>query len=231
MKSLIDFIKESQQTINEGLVLFKFKKDLIKTQIKAEDGLKNFLKHSKKRYSFNNKTDVKNFFTDYCSYTKLTRSDLKELGITDGKDLINLIASKKDELEKEGFNLKTIKSFDETELQKEYKAWKKSDDYIEGKKFNRKEAEEESEDELKRTLVIYYSEHPGNEDTTLEYEFTGKIGKTTQHQINMFKMDWHYETGLKYYDARPILLSNYLKKSDEELAKREYWTDDDLTEL
>ena len=48
----------------------------------------------------------------------------------------------------------------------------------------------------------------------------------------MLKMDWCDKTGLKYYDARPILLSNYLKKSDAELAKREIVFDDsDLTEI
>ena len=41
----------------------------------------------------------------------------------------------------------------------------------------------------------------------------------------MLKVDWKYMTGLKYFDARPILLSNYLKKSDAELQKREI-TDD-----
>ena len=45
-------------------------------------------------------------------------------------------------------------------------------------------------------------------------------------------MDWHDQTGLNYYDARPILLSNYLKKSEAELAKREVAFDDsDLEEI
>lgn len=197
-----------------------------------EDAIKNFLNTTSKRYSFENKSDLDQLFKDFCKKSKIDNKLLKEFGIIDGKSIAKLITSHKEELEKDGWKFNAIKSFDETEQQKKYKAWKKSDDYVEGKKFNKADYKDADEEELERTLVVYDANDPGNDETTIEYDFYGKVGKDTSHQINMIKVDWHYGTGLKYYDARPILLSNYLKKSDAELAKREVVFDDsDLTEI
>ena len=136
-------------------------------------------------------------------------------------------------MEKDGWKFDAIKSFDETEQQKKYKAWKNSDDYVEGKKFDRDKYTNADEEELNRTLVVYDRNDPGNEDTVIEYDFIGKRTKENSHQANMCKMDWAYSTGLNYWkNANTILLSNYLKKTNAELAKREVVFDDsDLTEI
>lgn len=231
MKSLTEYINENMM-INEKLYFFKPSAQRAQDAAKVEDAIKNFLNTTSKRYSFENKSDLDQLFKDFCKKSKIDNKLLKEFGIIDGKSIAKLITSHKEELEKDGWKFNAIKSFDETEQQKKYKAWKKSDDYVEGKKFNKADYKDADEEELERTLVVYDANDPGNDETTIEYDFYGKVGKDTAHQINMIKVDWHYGTGLKYYDARPILLSNYLKKSDAELAKREVVFDDsDLTEI
>lgn len=228
MKSLSQFLQESQislqskiqeyDRIDEALILFPNGKPF-QLAAKVEDGLRNFLRHCKKRYSFNNKQDLEKLFKDYLDYTHLTWKDVKNFGIVDGASIADLIIRNKEALEKDGWKFDNISSFDETKMQKEYKKWKNSDDYVQGKRLDKSEYDDANDEDLVRTLVVYDANDPSNPETTLEYDFEGKRGKATDHQVNMIKMDWKYETGLKYYDARPILLSNYLKKSDAELEK------------
>lgn len=231
MKSLVEFINENLQQIDESLILFKPTAKNAQDAANVEDAIKNFLNTTKKRYSFNNKHELELFFNDFVKTTDA--KILKEFGITDGKSLAKLLVDNHKKLEDDKWNLKAIKSFDESEMKKEYKKWKESKDYIEGKQLNKEQYKDADEEQLKRTLVVYYANDPGNDETTIQYDdFEGKIGKDTSHQINMLKMDWHNQTGLNYYDARPILLSNYLKKSEAELAKREVAFDDsDLEEI
>ena len=234
MKTLVEYINENLQQINEAFYLLKnVNAKNAQSAAKVEDSIKNFLIGAKKRYSFNNKHEMELFFNDFVKFAKLDSKLLKEFGIVDAKSLAKLLVDNKEALEKANWNLKAIKSFDESEMKKEYKKWKESKDYVEGKELNKEQYKDANEEQLKRTLVVYYVNDPGNDETTIEYEdFEGKVGKDTSHQINMLKMDWCDKTGLKYYDARPILLSNYLKKSDEELAKREITFDDsDLEEI
>lgn len=218
MKSLVQFVQES--LITEALVLFKVNGRNHQLGAKIEDGLRNFLKFAKKSYSFNNKTDLEKFYKDFKEYAKLSISDLKEFAIVDAASLANLIINNHEKLQEAGWKLDKIKSFDESARQKEYKKWKASEDYVEGKAFSRKDAEDESEDELERTMVVYHCDDPGDESLVREYTFKGKVTKDNQRQISMIKMDWCYQTDNDYYDARPILLSNYLKKSDAELEAR-----------
>lgn len=218
MKSLVQFIQES--LITEGFILFKPNTRNHQLAAKVEDGLRNFLKFAKTSYSFNNKADLEKFYKAFKDYAKLDISDLKEFGIVDAVTLANLIITNREKLQEAGWKLDKIKSFDESARQKEYKKWKASDDYVEGKAFSRKDAEDESEDELERTMVVYHCDDPGNDAMIREYTFKGKVTRENQRQVSMIKMDWAYQTDSDYYDARPILLSNYLKKSDAELEAR-----------
>lgn len=229
-------MKTLQEYINEALVsksgtkhLFKITKDNAKNVGLIEDKLSAFFKHSKKRYSFTNKTDLKQMFDDFVSYSGISRSTLKEFGLISGAAIADLITKQHDELVNDGWDFRSIKTFDETEREREYKKWKNSDDYVEGKKLrDEKELSDEPEDELKRTLVVYNADWPGNPDTTLEYDFYGKRGKSTDHQVNMIRVDYHYRTGINYYKANAELLSNYLKKDEEALKKKEIWDNSDL---
>ena len=227
MKGLVKYINEALVSNSGTKHLFKITKDNAKNAALIEDELSSFLMHSKKRYSFTNKNDLEQFFKDFVSYSKISKDVLKEFGLISGSVIADLITKHHDELVNDGWNFKSIKSFDETEREKEYKKWKKSDDYVEGKKL-RDERELSDENELKRTLVVYDADWPGNPDTTLEYDFYGKRGKLTDHQVNMIRVDYHYRTGINYYKANTALLSNYLKKDEEALKKKEIWNNSDL---
>lgn len=120
-----------------------------------------------------------------------------------------------------------IKNFDLSETEKKYRVWKSSDAYVKGEEF-KADAEYTDDDDLQRIMVVYDANNPGDTSTVRTYKFSGKIGKHTQETINMFKVDWKYDTGLKYFDARPCLLSHYLNKSEEELMKL---YDDDIIGL
>lgn len=234
MKRLANFICEQiESQINEGFVLVKATAKNAADAATLEDAIHNFLNTTKTRYSFNNKQDLQQFFKDFCDNTKINKEILKEFGMTDGHAIAQKIIDNKEKLEKEGWKLNAIKSFDESAREKEYKAWKNSDDYVQGKTFNKDDYKDADEQTLTRTLVVYDRDNPGNPDTTLEYEFTGKRSKENMHQVHMIRQDWCQYTGLNYYNnARECLLSYYLKKSDAELAKREIsLTDDDLIEI
>lgn len=231
MKSFVDFLNES--LILEGLILFKPTAKTAQLAANVEDAIKAFINNSGKKYSINSKTDIKQVYDDFLNYcakgsnTRGVKSEtLKEVGITDGKELLNLIVNHADELEKDKVDIN--KFFKMTQLEKDYKSWKKSDDYSKGEKYNPEEDDDENEEELKRTLLIYNAKDPGNNDDIRKYDFYGKMGKSTAHQVNMRKMDWKYDTGLNYYDARPILQYNYRKKSKEELEKVEFIDDNNF---
>ena len=96
----------------------------------VEDKIRSFLNITKKRYSLNSKYDIESLFNDFIKITELDLKLLKEFGIRDGKSLAKLLINNKEKLENEKWNLKAIKSFDESELKKEYKKWKESKDYV-----------------------------------------------------------------------------------------------------
>lgn len=234
MKSLANYICETLEAqINEAFILFKPTAKTAANAAKFEDELRSFLNNTKTRYSFNNKQDLQQFFKDFCDKSKINKAILKEFGMTDGHAIAQKIIDNKEKLEQDKWNLFAIKSFDESAREREYKAWKDSDDYVQGKTFNKDDYKDADEQTLTRTLVVYDRDNPGNTDTTLEYEFNGKRSKDNMHQVHMIRQDWCKYTGLNYYNnARECLLSYYLKKSDAELAKREIaLTDDDLEEM
>ena len=233
MKTLVEYINESLQQINEELILFKPTAKNAQDAALVEDKIRSFLNITKKRYSLNSKNEIEKLFNDFIKFAELDLKLLKEFGIINGKSLAKLLINNKEKIEKEKWNLNAIKSFDKKEIEKEYEKWKNSDDYTPGKKLDKSKYKDASEEELKRVLVVYDRMDPGNEATVIEYDFNGKRTKENSHQSNMRKMDWAKETGLDYWkNANTILLSNYLKKSDAELAKREVAFDDsDLEEI
>lgn len=227
MKNITEFINE--QLILEAFHIFKLNTSNAQAGVKLEDSLRDFLIHTKNRYSLTNKQDLEKLFKDFSSQRFVDNDSLKQFGLTSGKAIASILIDNKEKLEELGWKFDCIKTFDETELQKEYKEWKQSKDYVEGKQLDKKAAEDNDDEEvLQRTLVIYNADYPGNPETTLEYDFFGKRGKATDHQVNMIRMDYHYKTGVNYYKANACLLSYYLGKSEDELKERDLTDDSDL---
>lgn len=184
--------------------------------IQLESKLQEFCnRKSNKKYSFTNKADMEVLFFDFVKFSGLPSYIFKEFNLKNSTDIKNLLLQHAETLKELGWSFNTIKTLNDTEREKEYRQWKKSADYIPGKQFKGKQAYEnyeEPEEELERILVVYNADDPTNPDTTLEYKFIGKIGKNTEHQINMIRCDFCKLTGIDYFKANPCLLSHYLTK-------------------
>ena len=83
MKGLVKYINEALVSKSGTKHLFKITKDNAKNVGLIEDKLSDFLMHSKKRYSFTNKNDLKQFFDDFVSYSGISKDVLKELLVFD----------------------------------------------------------------------------------------------------------------------------------------------------
>lgn len=186
----------------------------IREAIRLQDAIKDFLSSTKSSYSLGSKIDIEKMFKEFNNKYKIEYYILKEFGIIGGRSMAELLLKSHQILVDENWNLSKIKDFDETKRQKQYKRWKESEDYVEGKHFGESNCGVEE-----RIMIVYDVNDPLNRENIFEYTLKGKVGKKTMDQVSMFKTDWHYQTGIKYYDARPILLENYLKKSEEELKR------------
>lgn len=212
MKSLISYINESvSMTFKPGSEeWFNFNDFLIKYLRNKKNKNNEII-----RYSLNNESDMKKLFKYAEQYgLKL----LKKFGIRDGKALASFIWLNA-KLIKKGFDTYLIKNFDETEMERKFKEFKKTSNYQKGLPFIKDEYDAEMDGvEGYRIMVIYDVNDPTNPDTTLYYKLWGKRGHgDNEHQVNMHKMDWMEQCDLTYYDARPIFAKNYIKKSDVEL--------------
>ena len=184
--------------------------------IALQDNLKDFFSKSKTKWSLADRASIEKMYTKFVTGYNIPRSTLKEFEITSAQALANLLYKSHDILEHEGWDLQKIKEFSQSKRIRSYNKWRTSDQFIEGRKLRRDDIDRD----LTRIMVIYHRHFPGNPDTTFEYELTGITSDSdTITQVNMLKSDWSYQTGLSYFDANPILLENYLKKSDEDLKE------------
>ncbi len=210
MKSLKNYILEYLNSSYENWKL------PVKEQIELDKWLsKLFYELSKVRiYSLDNKEDRGVIYRKLMAVSGA--NDIQLL-----KDRINsyfnsedgfaqFIINNHDEFVKKHFNLDWCLQWNETEAEKKYKAWKESKNYIES-------IDDEAAEE--RDLVIYDRWNP---ETHITKQFYGKRGKKTDHQVNMCRMDFHYEYNVKYYDCYPILAKNYFGNIEKLKQRAEY---------
>lgn len=216
MKDLIKFIKESLQINEETLDIWN-KKDP-----KALDilyGIKSFFNSLKGNiYSLDNKTEVKNLYNTfkgsdkhpsrYLNYSyKMIVDYLNKYNLGTPEKFRGFILSNHDNFVKNKIYIDWVKQWNETEAEKEYKKAKEKGEIPDSI---------EDDDAEDRDLVIYDRWNP---EIHSVYSFTGKRGKSTDHQVNMIRMDFKYSEGVKYYDCYPILAKNYYGHV-EDLKKR-----------
>jgi hypothetical protein len=151
-------------------------------------------------------------YYDFVKFSGLPSYIFKEFGLRNSDDIKNVLMQHAEVLKELGWSFNAIKTLNDSEREKEYRQWKRSADYCAARQFRGKHNCEEPEEELKRILVIYNADDPQNAETILEYDFVGKVGKDTEHQINMLKYDFSRLTGIDYFKANPCLLSNFLNK-------------------
>lgn len=216
MKSILEFIKESFQ-LNEGLTIKNVFNIKDSEALEVLTNIKRFCEEMKgQKVSLDNQTELRTAFNKFISKSTWPKSMVHKIyrnyGLATEKGFRGFFLSNHDKLEKQKINLDWVKQFDLTEIEKQYKAYKESDDYIQGRK-----GEDVNPDEIEeRDLIIYDRWNP---DTFEVFTFKGKRGKNTDQQVNMFRMDFHYDYDVKYYDCYPILAKNYFGH-EEELKKR-----------
>jgi hypothetical protein len=211
-------MKNLNEYINEALMINEAQTDLwsLPAKDKAEfitflDKTFNELKQ-KGIFSLNNKTDIAKVYKEFQHQSGADNSTfmmdkIAKCGFKDAQSFAKFIINSHDELVKYKLNIDWVYQWNETEAEKKYKEWKNSADY----------SEEISDDEGdERDLIIYDRWNPAEH---AKYSFKGKRGKSTDHQINMRKMQFSKDHGVKYYDCYPILASNYYGH-EEELKKR-----------
>lgn len=165
-----------------------------------------------KKVSLDNKAELRKLYKSFLEKIPFgsetqKREVLKRFGLATEEGFRLWVLGSHDEMEEHGINVDWVAQWDETALEKEYKKAKE-----EGKIPPAKN-DDEAED---RDIVIYDRWNPA---THTVRSFTGKRGKSTEHDINMIRVDFKNEYGVKYYDCYPILAKNYFGHEDE-LKKR-----------
>jgi len=214
MKSLKQFINESYQ-INEAATL-----DVFGPEKEAKEVLNNirtFCTGMKgEKFSLDNSNKLKTLFNKFIGRSSWPPSMVHKIyrnyGLATQEGFRGFFLSNHDKLKKNNIYIDWITQFDLPEIEKQYQTYKNSSDYTPGRKGEDIDPEEVEE----RDLVVYDRWNP---DTFEVFAFTGKRSKTNEKQVNMFRMDFHYDYDVKYYDCYPILAKNYFGH-EEELKKR-----------
>ena len=202
MKSLVDYINEASSDFQKKTLDTA---NLIKAFEQTFDKKSNPYKDNS--ISLNNKTDLKKFHKDLINtigalYPKNGSELIRKFEIGTPELLKKFLYENVEKLAEYKLHYKVFKDFNETEAQKEFNAWKKSDDYVETI------SDDEAEKYQNRAIVIYDRYNPASH---IVKPFDGKRGKSTDHLINMFRMEFMAETGTKYFNCYSILYTNYVK--------------------
>lgn len=170
-----------------------------------QEGIKAVLKKRKMPLRLENEKDGRTFLSDvqdyiikhdsrgmYTTYMNIINA-FRKYGVYNGVDLIVTMFEKKDELEKQGYDMSKIK--DPKELIKKYNIVGHRS-YIDM--------------DTTRTLVVR-SKYGFTEP--LFYDWNGPLRDCPQ--LWAIRLDYHYKTGCKYYDTRPILYSTWFELPKE----------------
>ena len=214
MKKLFEFIQESLQ-INEAIEnVFNLKEEESREVFNNIVTFCNSMKGQK--VSLNDQTKLKTIFNQFISKSTWPKNMVyqvyRKYGLATVEGFRGFFLSNHDNLEKYKVYIDWIKQFDLSEIEKQYQSYKNSKDYVQGIKWEDTNPEEVEE----RDLVVYDRWNP---DVFEVFPFKGKRSKDTEKQVNMFRMDFHYDYDVKYYDCYPILAKNYFGR-EEELKKR-----------
>ena len=211
MKTLLETLNTELYTVLLEELQSVWKKT--RETVTIQDKIKNFCTSMKgQKISLDNKQELRKVFKEFIS--KFTfgndaqnRTVLKKYGLATEEGFRKFILGSHNELEENKCYIDWVKQWDETEAEKEYKKAKENGEIP---------STVEDDDADDRDLVIYDRWDP---HTHAVYAFSGKRGKGTDHQVNLIRMDFKYEFGVKYYDCYPILAKNYYGHEDE-LKKR-----------
>lgn len=170
-----------------------------------QDGIKAVLNKRKTPLRLENEKDGRVFFSDvldyiikhdshglYTAYANILAA-FKKYGVNNGVELIVAMFDRKEQLEEQGYDMSKIK--DPLELIKKYNVVGRRS-YIDM--------------DTTRTLVVRskYGNYP-----VLFYDWNGPICDCPA--MWAIKLDYHYQTGCKYFETRPILYSTWMELPKE----------------
>ena len=170
-----------------------------------QDGIKVVLNKRKSPLRLENEKDGRVFFSDvldyiikhdshglYTAYANILAA-FKKYGVNNGVELIVAMFDRKEQLEEQGYDMSKIK--DPLELIKKYNVVGRRS-YIDM--------------DTTRTLVVRskYGNYP-----VLFYDWNGPICDCPA--MWAIKLDYHYQTGCKYFETRPILYSTWTELPKE----------------
>ena len=213
MKTVFDCINEELVNYNNFKPIGQDAED-IKTLFKVISKLDN-KDNLPFTFSLNNNTQMKKV---YNIAKNIIPDFLKIYHIKTPKNLSEFMWSNAKILKKY-FDVSRISNFNEIELMRKYNIYKKSADFQDGELFDI-DSYNPKEDGKNgyRILVIYDYNNPTNLDTVYQYKLYGKRGhKDIEQAVNNHKINWKIKANLDYFDARPILAKNYIKKNKSEL--------------
>ena len=229
MKNLVEFINESLEKIN----LLKPGAKNAQEAISLIDAIRDYLKGLKEQFSLTNKQDAIKLFNGFKKDRPITvlvnnyKGILSKFDIDSPDKFVKFLFNNAQALlDKDGKYkweglMPNILQFNPSKLESDWKAWRNSDDYVKGHKWD---DDDYDPDTIEREIVIYDRRDGKNPETTIVFPFKGMRGKQTDRQVNMLRVEWchmcGYKTQDKYYDAYPKLKDNYDKygpaKQDEE---------------
>lgn len=203
----------------------------------ANDAIKKFMASTKNKYSLSKEASVKAFFAD-CVYAISqdfvarrwwkTTMDVKNwmsnnAGVKCSAEFNELFVKNILELKKNGFAVKTFKNYQQVydaakkavEEGKEISSenltalQRKGAEYIKanGRGLSIEEVQNETDD-VKTRLMVVRSKYGTSE--VKFYTVNGGSIKNNDPRINSIKAAYHYETGCRYFEARPILYSTWI---------------------
>lgn len=192
-----------------------------RTAITLVDSMKLFFATNKETFKITKKTGAKNLYDKMMVHIMKTiptlsnvytlSKQLEAYGIKNYTDFSSMLLERRDDFLEANFKLNTIHELCDAKLDsmdKIGRAFIKENGKGQVLEANTEIDEDDEEDEV-RTIVVRskYGNGP-----ILSYQVKGKIGKNT---LNPVKMAYRYETGVSYYEARPILLNSWLKLDDD----------------
>lgn len=201
MKTLVDYINEAASNLKrDELKMLKYPNDVC-YMIQAY-----FLDNYDVTYSVNNKGDKNKLWRSFVNYLSKAHVDPSKHNLKDGDSIINFVGEYaqndkyKDKLKNAVKGLTNL--FDNNEKKEAGKKFKEK--YGDGEKLSK-----DTKIDNPEYTVVCRSKY-GNGDVL----FWDDIKGNWKDQVNGIKQVYHEETGIGYYEARPILYTNWLKLDD-----------------
>ena len=204
-----------------------FGKNSLQTVV-LSDAIKLFMATTRNKYTLSNEKSVKALFADvvysitnnpmcrrFWQTSIEVKNYFKKYGIESSFDFAEKMKNNLKNLDTDKFNLRIFKDVDinkvrnatdEIDFSKLTKMQRKGAEYVQANGIGLN-AEEAGNFEDNTRLMAVRSKYGSSE--VKFYKFSGSTNKNNP-EINAIKAAYHYETGCKYFEARPILYSTWI---------------------